>query len=56
MSRKADRMSGSGGAQTDIDVWVAQQLAAFAPLGPGELVALAAILDYDADRSSDKAA
>ena len=56
MSTEADRMSGSGGAQTNIDAWVAQQLAAFAPLGPGELLALAAILDYDAARSSDEAA
>jgi hypothetical protein len=40
----------------DLDVWVAQQLAAFALLGPGELVALAEILDYDAAGSSDEAA
>jgi hypothetical protein len=49
-------MSGSGDTQTALDAWVAQQLAAFAPLGPGELVALAAILDYDAVRFSDEAA
>ena len=56
MSKEADRTAASGGAQTDIDVWVTQQLAAFGPLGPGELVALAAILGYDAARSSDEAA
>jgi hypothetical protein len=50
-------MSGSRDTQTDTDVWVAQQLAAFAPLGPSDLVALAAILGYDtAPRSSDEAA
>lgn len=32
-----------------VDAWVCEQLAAFAPLGPADLVVLAAILGYDAD-------
>ena len=39
-----------------IDAWVAEQLAAFAPLGPADLVVLAAILGYDIIVSSGDAA
>ena len=39
-----------------VNAWVAEQLAAFAPLGPADLVALAAILGYDAAVVSDEAA
>jgi hypothetical protein len=49
-------MSGSRDTQKDTDIWVAQQLAAFAPLQPGDLVVLSAILSYDAIRFSDEAA
>ena len=39
-----------------IDAWVAEQLAEFAPLGPADLIVLAAILGYDAIVSSGDAA
>ena len=39
-----------------VDAWVADQLAAFAPLSPADLVTLAAILGYDAAVASDEAA
>jgi len=40
----------------ELDAWVSEQLAAFAPLGPADLVALAAILGYDAAVASGEAA
>jgi hypothetical protein len=53
-------MSASEGEQATetqvMDAWVAEQLAAFAPLGPADLVTLAAILGYDAAVVSDEAA
>jgi hypothetical protein len=42
--------------QVDLDVWVTEQLAAFAPLGPADLVALAAILGYEVASPSAEAA
>jgi hypothetical protein len=40
-----------------MDAWVSEQLATFAPLGPADLVVLAAILGYNvADVVSDEAA
>jgi hypothetical protein len=39
-----------------MDAWVSEQLAAFAPLGPADLVVLATILGYDAAVVSDEAA
>jgi hypothetical protein len=39
-----------------LDAWVAEQLAAFAPLSPADLVSLAAILGYEAVVVSDEAA
>jgi len=32
-----------------LDAWVCEQLAMFAPLGPADLAALAAILGYDTE-------
>jgi hypothetical protein len=47
-----DPASAAGGEQAAgsqaLKAWVSEQLAAFAPLEPAELVVLAAILDYDA--------
>jgi hypothetical protein len=40
----------------DLDAWVAEQLAAFAPLGPADLVALAAILGYESVSPTAEAA
>lgn len=39
-----------------LDAWVSEQLAAFAPLGPVDLVALAVILGYDVAVISPEAA
>lgn len=39
-----------------LDAWVAEQLAAFAPLGPADLVGLATILGYDVAVVSGEAA
>lgn len=40
----------------DLDAWVTEQLAAFAPLEPADLVALAAILGYETPSPSAEAA
>jgi hypothetical protein len=43
-------------APVDLDAWVVEQLRAFAPLGPADLVALAAILGYEVSSSPAQAA
>jgi hypothetical protein len=51
MSAEGTRASGT----RTLDAWVSEQLAAFAPLEPGDLVVLAAILGYDAAVSGEAA-